>query len=298
MKTILIASSTFGENNKKPIKDLKKIGYKLLFNPYKRKITSSELKQIFLKNEIVGVIAGLEEYNYEILSNSCLKVISRLGSGLSNVDLKTAKKRKIKVTSTSDLPSGAVAELTVGMAINLSRKIKYMDENLKNNNWIRHYGNLIKNKNILIIGYGKIGKKVAKFFKLLGAKIDIYDPYLKNKNLKTISLSKGLRRSDIITIHASNAKRILGPKEIKQIKKGAILLNSSRGETICEDSIYKSLKNGKIESAWFDVFLQEPYKGKLSKLNNVILTPHISSYTVETRIQMETEAVYNLKKYI
>lgn len=298
MKTILIASSTFGENDKKPIKDLKKIGYKLLFNPYRRKINTSELKNIFLKNKIVGVIAGLEEYNFDILNNSHLKVISRLGSGLSNIDLQTAKKRKIKVMSTSDSPSDAVAELTVGMAINLSRKIKFMDENLRNNKWIRQYGNLIKNKNVLIIGYGKIGKKVSRIMKILGANINIYDPYIENKNLKSISLHKGLEKSDIISIHASNTVQILGPEEIKHIKKGAILLNSSRGETICENTIYKSLKNKKIESAWFDVFSQEPYKGKLTKLNNVILTPHISSYTTETRIKMENEAVYNLKKYI
>ena len=298
MKSIFIATSTFGENDKKPITELEKLGYKILFNPHKRKLKNSELKDILNNNEVIAVIAGLEEYNREILAKSKIKIISRLGSGLSNIDIETARKNNIKISNTADSPSEAVAELTVGMAIILSRRIHTMNHAMKESQWKREYGNLIRDKNMFIIGYGKIGKKVSRMMKYLGANIIIYDPFLKNKKIKTINFIKGLKKADIISIHSSSLNQILGEKEFSILKKGVILLNSSRGNVICEDTAYEFLKNKTVSGAWFDVFKEEPYKGKLANLSNVILTPHISSYTKETRIEMEYEAVENLKAFI
>tara|TARA_Y100000816_G_C26007158_1_gene526424 strand:+ start:182 stop:1078 length:897 start_codon:yes stop_codon:yes gene_type:complete len=298
MKSILVAPSSFGNNSNEPIKKLENLGYKIIYNPYGRKISKSELEKIFLKNNIIAVIAGLEEYTTDIIKNSELRVISRLGSGMNNIDFKSVKEKKIKLINTADAPSDAVAELTVSMAIFLSRDIMTMDNDMKKNKWKRSYGSLLKDKNILIVGYGKIGKKVAKIMKLLGANILICDPYLKNKNIFKIGLKEGLKKADIISLHTNGSDKILDEKNMTYIKKNSILLNSSRGTVICEKTVFKFLKEKKIKSAWFDVFLEEPYKGPLNKLSNVVLTPHISSYTIETRIKMENEAVDNLQKLL
>ena len=294
-KKILIATSSFAINDKNPINRLKKCGFELIINPYKRKLSQKELKNFVKDKSLFGVIAGLETYDENILKNSSIKIISRLGSGISNIDLKVAKKLKIKVLSTPDAPTEAVAELTVGMMIALLRNIVNSNNDLKKEKWNRSFGGLLKNKKILIIGYGKIGKKVHHHLKNFNADIFIYDPF---KNLKSISISKNLNsllsKVDIISCHASGNQEILGEQQFKKIKKGTILLNSSRGSIVSEKQIINAIQNKTLSFAWIDVFNSEPYRGKMTKLKNIILTPHISSYTVETRIKMENDAVMNL----
>lgn len=294
-KKILIATSSFAINDEGPINKLKKCGYELIINPYKRKLSQKELNNFIKDKSLFGVIAGLETYDENILKNSSIKIISRLGSGISNIDLKVAKKLKIKVLSTPDAPTEAVAELTVGMMITLLRNIVNSNNDLKKEKWNRSFGGLLKNKKILIIGYGKIGKKVHHYLKNFNTEIFIYDPF---KNLKSKSISKNLNsllsKVDIITCHASGNKEILGEQQFKKIKKGAILLNSSRGSIVSENQIINAIQNETLSFAWIDVFNSEPYRGKMTKFKNIILTPHISSYTVETRIKMENDAVANL----
>ena len=114
------------------------------------------------------------------------------------------------------------------------------------------------------------------------------------KNTASKNLDSLISKVDIISCHASGNKEILGEQQFKRIKKGTILLNSSRGSIVSENEIISAIQNKTLSFAWVDVFNSEPYKGKMTKFKNIILTPHISSYTVETRIKMENDAVTNL----
>lgn len=297
MKIIAISTASFAEYDRSPLELLEKGGYRIVVNPYGRKIKPEEL--VSLAKDAVGLIAGTESINEcVILKLPKLKVISRCGAGLGNVDLEAARRFNIKVVNTPDAPTVAVAELTVGLMLNLLRKINQADAAIRLGEWRKLMGNLLLNKKIGIIGFGRIGKKVAELLKPFGCQIAYTDPNIKTvvRGFKNLPKRELLRWSDIITIHASSTDKILGEKEFNVVKKGAWLVNVSRGETVSEAALFRALKTNKISAAAIDVFEEEPYRGMLKKLDNVILTPHIGSYAKEARIGMELEAAKNLIK--
>lgn len=294
-KTILIGSSSFSRDSLKLLKKLTKNKFNIIANNKKRRLSDSELFKILKSYNVIGAIAGLENYNLLNLSASNLRVISRIGSGLSNIDLKNAKKRKIKIFNTPKAPVSSVAELTISMMIYLLRHIEQTNIQ-KTKKWNRIIGDNLQDKKILIIGLGNIGKKLFKLLKPFNVKFLIHDVKINKKYLKYyVPLIRGIKEADVITVHVNQDKEIIGRKEMKYAKKTAIFLNSSRGKVINENALYNALIQNKIAGAWVDVFEKEPYKGILAKFSgNLIITPHISSHTVETRKEMENEAIKNL----
>tara|TARA_B100001094_G_C18168762_1_gene793800 strand:- start:41 stop:949 length:909 start_codon:yes stop_codon:yes gene_type:complete len=298
-KKILIGPSSFAQIDHTPISKLQDKGYEVLYNPFGRKITKKEIIKLLDVN-VVGLIAGLEVLDDEVLTSSKLKVISRVGSGISNIDLKSLKNNNIKLYSIPDGPVTSVAELTIGMIINLFKKTVRMNELMHQSEWKRIIGSEIKGKNILIIGYGRIGKKVANILSSLEANILIVDPYISmesvSENFKLLELKNALPISDLITIHVSGEQCLIGKKEFDKMKKGSIICNASRGGVVCENSLIEALNKGIISAAWIDAFVEEPYQGEMTKFKEIILTPHIGSYTKECRVNMENIAVENLLK--
>ena len=304
-KKILIATSTFGINSPEPIKLLKKNNIDIVFNPKKRKLRNEELKK-YLK-DCEGVIAGTEEYSMETIEdNKTLKVISRLGSGIDNIDLKLIKRKKIIIIKTKTTPNTAVAELTIGLMINLLRKISLSNFNIRNKVWRKETGNLLMGKTVGIIGMGKIGKKLALLLQSFDVKIIVYDLKIDNVFCKKnkcipVSLKNLSKNADVISLHTNLSKKnkaFFNKDFFKPMKRSAVLINTSRGELINEQDLKWALDKKEIAGAALDVFNDEPYTGELIKYNNVILTPHIGGYALETRNRMELEAVKNLIKKI
>jgi len=297
MKIIAISTTSFAEYDKLPLELLKKCGYQIIINPFGRKIKPEEL--VDFAKDAIGLIAGTEAIKEDTMSKlPKLKVISRCGAGLESVDLEAAKRLKLKVFNTPDAPTLAVAELTVGLILNLLRRVNKMDAAIRSGQWQKLMGNLLLNKKVGIIGFGKIGKNVAGLLKAFGCQIAYTDPNIKTAagKFKKMSKKELLGWADIVTIHASSKDRILGEKEFNLLKKGAWIVNVSRGETVDESVLFKALTENYISGAAIDVFVEEPYCGKMKELDNVILTPHIGSYAKEARINMELEAVKNLIK--
>jgi D-3-phosphoglycerate dehydrogenase len=272
-----------------------------IINPHGRKLSEEEL--IEMSNDVVGIIAGTEEISRRIMQNaSALKVISRYGIGLDNIDLEAAREFGITVKNTPVAPAQAVAELSVCLMLNLSRRINEMDQKVKSNVWKPVIGNLMSGKTIGIIGLGKIGKKVAMLLEPFNVKIITYelDPdkeFIEQHNIKLVSFEDLIAESDIITLHVpktSETKNIIGEKELFHIKKNALIINTARGGLIDENALIKALEKNLIGGVAIDAFDVEPYKGRLMEFDNVILTPHVGSYTVETRKEMEIETVNNL----
>lgn len=152
-------------------------------------------------------------------------------------------------------------------------------------------GFTLNGKILGIIGYGKIGKYLKNILKNFNVKFLIYDKKKRKNN--NSSLAKLIKNSDIISLNVSllNKDLILDKKNLKMIKKNSIVINTSRSEILDYEYLYNLLKKKKILGAALDVFPKEPYHGKFSKLNNVILTPHIGSYAKEIRVRMEEEAI-------
>lgn len=293
---VLITTSKFAEFDNSPLKLLEENNFEYKLNPFERKLTKKEL--LSLQPSYNCLLAGLEILDEEIFESSKFDVISRVGTGMNNVDLSAAKKFDISVYNTPLGPTQSVAEITVASLLSLLRKIPQANNDLHNGKWKKVYGNLLYQKDVLFIGYGNIAKKVHDLIRPFDVCVHVYDPFLKNDFSSDVNfytdLSDVLPKVDIISIHSSSENEIISKNEFDQMKEGVYILNSSRGEVLNEVLLEAYLKNGKIAGAWLDVFCDEPYHGNLVNCKNVILTPHIGSYSFEGRTFMETNAVENL----
>tara|TARA_Y100000590_G_scaffold211779_2_gene240001 strand:- start:22123 stop:22911 length:789 start_codon:yes stop_codon:yes gene_type:complete len=250
-----------------------------------------------------GIIAGTELYSKEILSQlPNLKVISRLGVGMDNIDLPYAKSMDIKVYKSKTTPAISVVELTLGLIIDLLRKINFQNNQLKAGVWSKQMGELLTGKTLGIVGMGNIGKQLAILLRGFNLNIFAYDlfedeSFAKEHNINYVELDLLLKKSDIVTIHLNltdDTNKLFDYNIFKKMKRNAFLINTSRGEIINEEDLIRALDEKLIKGAGLDVFVNEPYNGQLINYDNVIITPHIGAYAKEIRIQMEIEATNNL----
>lgn len=293
---VLISTTSFQTES---LQILERENYEFILNPFGRKLAQDEVIQ--LGEDCIGIIAGTEPLDARVLEAlPCLRCISRCGVGVDNIDLEAAGKLGITVTITTD-GSRAVAELTIGLIIDMLRKISFLDRNIRNGNWHKDTGSLLLSKRVGIVGLGRIGRIVAELLLSLGARVAGIDikpdqKWLQKSKVRLLSLGQLLKESEILCLHVSLTQNrpLIGSKEIQAMRRGAYLVNLSRGEVIDEDALYIALTSGHLAGAALDVFSQEPYTGPLTTLNNIVLTPHIGSYTRESRLEMEKQAVNNL----
>ncbi|MDD4137737.1 MAG: NAD(P)-dependent oxidoreductase, partial [Methanoregula sp.] len=238
-ENVLICTSKFAESGSEPLKILEEhhISYRL--NPYKRTLTEDEV--MALGKECTGIISGSEPLTGRVLEAlPKLRCISRVGVGIDNIDLAVAEKRGICVKNTPDAPTRAVAELTVGLILDLVRGISMQDREIRKGNWNKLLGCQIQNKNVGIVGLGRIGRTVAELLTGLGARVSGYDLYPNREWAKQYSVeikdfSAILTESNIVTIHIPFSKgdaALVGETEIRKMRPGAFLLNLSRGGVI------------------------------------------------------------------
>jgi len=293
---ILIGPSSFAELDRTPLEKLLARGFEVIKNPFKRKITKEELQEL-LNKDVVGILAGLEQLDREVLSLSNLKCISRVGAGMTNVDIEAAKELNIAVFNTPDAPTNAVAELVVGALISLLRWIPQSNQTVHERNWARKIGRQIEGKTVAIIGFGRIGSRLAELLTPFRVKLIAVDPFIVSSDLlpcPLLSLEEAVSLADIITIHINGEECLFNDLIFSQMKRGTLLLNASRGSVVSEKALLKALNERIVSMAWLDTFETEPYQGPLCNYENVILTPHIGSYTAECRYFMEIKAVENL----
>tara|TARA_B110000259_G_scaffold160691_1_gene184341 strand:- start:14 stop:919 length:906 start_codon:yes stop_codon:yes gene_type:complete len=298
MKTqskIFIATSSFSELTTSVKAIAKKKNFLFKKNPLKKKLTSDQL--VKYAKDCNYIIAGTEIYNQKTLDKlTKLKYIFRLGSGIDNLDIDYLKKKKIKFKKSIVTPEIAVAELIIGYIFSIYRHIVDHNNDLKNKIWKKRMGSILNGKTVGIIGYGKVGKYLYKLLKDFGVKILVNDK--KKINIENTNINKLIKKSDIISLNTNlySKEKLLDKKKLKLCKKNCIIINTSRPEVIDYDYLYLILKTKKILGAGLDVFMKEPYLGKLTNLDNVILTPHIGSYSKEIRSKMEKEALKNILK--
>jgi len=296
-----VSTSTFAEFCSIPLDQLRSNNSKVILNSKGRKLDKNEISNIIA--DIDGVIAGTELYDEEVLNLAeKLKVISRVGIGLDNIDLNYAQEKGINVFKTKTTPALAVAELTLGHILVLLRKISIHNSNMKSAIWVKQMGSLLRGKTVGIIGLGTIGKELVKITSGMQLEYLAFDIVKDNEfaelyNLNYCDLSDLLENSDIISIHLSmdeKCREMIGLKELQKMKNSSILINTSRGEVVNEQDLEVAIRDKIIAGAGLDVFHEEPYHGPLTAYDNVILTPHIGSYAREIRKAMEIEAVQNL----
>ena len=293
---ILVTTSSFGKADSMPLDFLKRFA-EVALNPYGRKLTTEEF--IALSDGMDGVIAGVERITAEALQmRPNIKVISRCGVGMDSLDMEACDRLGIKYFNTPNAPVHSVAELAVTVMLNLLKKISVMDAKLKQGSWSKETGYMLEGKKIGIIGFGRIGQRVAQLLSAFGTEIAYSDIQKVSDQYSYMQKDELLAWADVITVHASSCdgKYLIGQQELQRMKPTAFLVNTSRGKFIDEEALYTTLQEKKIAGAALDVFHEEPYKGKLCELEQVILTPHIASSAKEGRAVMEMEAAKNVLK--
>ncbi len=274
------------------IRALREAGFNVDVNP---KISFDELKDIVSNYDVIIVRSRTKVTKEIIEAGAKLKVIARAGSGLDNIDVEAALRRGITVLNAPEAVTEAVAELTIGLMLSLARMIPYADRAIKEGGWPKEglIGWELKGKTLGIVGFGRIGKRVAEIAKVMGMEVlvtkrsPLAPEVLKELGVELVSLQELLKRSDVITLHVPltpETYHMIGEKEIELMKNGAFLINTSRGAIVDEEALLKALQSGKLRGAALDVYEVEPPIGRaLVKLPNVVCTPHIGSQTVEAQ---------------
>ena len=296
---ILISASPFCEHNSKPIDMLKKNNISYDLNPKGRKLTENEILNMISSYD--GIIADIEPLNKKVLAKSKnLKIISRVGIGVNNIDLKYAKKKKIVISNTPDAPTPAVVELNLGLIFALIRNVFIHNIELKKGNWKRLVGLRLPFLKIGILGLGRIGSSLANKLLKIGCKKIFYNDLKKKRiNSNIIFKSKDyiFKNCDLLCLtlpETIKTKNFLNKKIFKKMKKQSFIINTSRGELINEKDLLDFLNKGYFSGVALDVFNKEPYRGKLIDFNRCILTPHVGSHTIDCRNKMELEATQDL----
>ena len=296
---ILISTSSFNLDNFYELSVIRSSGIEVKLNPFKTRLTEDQVIEL-LGADSVGLIAGLESLNSRVLrSATALKVIARVGTGLDSVDLGEAAKLGIKVLNTPDAPTSAVAELTLGHILGLLRNIAKADRQIRDNKWQGQMGSLLETKTVGVVGFGRIGQRVAKLVASFGAKVIVSDPYTDTTEYENCALDELCQRVDVLTLHLPYVEKthnLIGSRQFQLMKKGSFVINVSRGGLIDEIALLQAVESEHIAGAALDCFEQEPYFGPLSKLECVQMTAHMGTYARETRDQMEREASLLLVK--
>ena len=257
-----------------------------------------------------GLTLRVVKLGEEILSQcKNLKVISRHGVGIDNVDLNYLKKKNISLLITATANSVAVAEHVLYLMITLSKGITSYDSIVRSGDFNNKVDNVetyeLFNKEILIAGFGRIGKKLIKRCLAFEMKVNVYDPFVDKETIKSFggnkveSLDIAVKTANFISIHVplnKETKNLINLKMLKTMKKDAIIVNTARGGIINEKDLDKALNEKIIFAAGLDVFEKEPpdTDNPLLKNNRVLLSPHSSSFTKECKSRMSIETVQNI----
>jgi len=241
-------------------------------------------------------------------SLSKLKVVARYGVGYDIVDIREASKHNVSVVYVPDYCVEEVSDHAIALLFACSRKITQLNKHEKFNKWGFNFVKPFYRLNectLGIIGFGKIGSKVAKKMSSFGISILVCDPFIskekaKRNNIKLVSLPKLLKNSDYITLHIPLNKdtyHLIGKNEFNLIKKNAYIINTSRGKIINEKDLLEALEGDKIRGAALDVLEEEPiiHDNPLINYENVILTPHTAFHSESSQVELQTKAAEGVR---
>lgn len=289
--------------DKKAISNLEFLGFDVDTNHYDIEDLKEKIKEV----DCIVIRSATKitrELIDEAIKGGNLKLIIRGGVGLDNIDVQYAEQNGIKVRNTPNASSSSVAEIILAHMFSLARFLNQSNITMKDGLWKKkeYVGVELEGKTLGIIGMGRIGSELAKKCISLGMKIiyfDLMDINNIDNNYRKVEFDELLRESDFISINISGTKSIIGSEELKKVKKGVFIINTSRGKALDEEAIITSLNDGTLGGVGLDVFLEEPSKN-LELINHpkVSLTPHIGASTKEAQMKIGEEVINIIKEEI
>lgn len=307
---LFVSTAPFGAIDATPRKELEAAGWEVRYNDRNRKLTPQEVAE--LAADCDGLVAGTEDLMPLLEANPRLKLIARVGIGLDSVPLDVCRRRGIAVTYTPDAVTLAVVELTLGLMVSASRLVCQVDRAIRDGRWIRPQGRRIGESTVGIVGFGRIGSRVSRALAGLSPRrILVADILDKGRDIAALAANTGLSieqvplarllaESDVVSLHVPLTRLTRGMidnEALERMRREAVLINTARGGVVDEAALLEVMKGGRLAAAAIDVFEQEPYVGPLRGLDNVILTAHLGSCSVDCRARMETEAVRDALRF-
>ena len=288
MDKVLITAVSFGQADPDPIRLLEQEHLSYVINPYGRRLRAEELAGIIGPYEVV--IAATDPITEAVLDAAPnLRLIARIGIGLDNVPLAATRERGIAVTYTPDAPAAAVAEFTIGQMLALLRRTANADRGMRRGEWHRWVGRRV-------VGH------LQSFhpMRILLNDVSIDEDFARSNRCIWTDRETIFREADIITLHAPltpQTRNMVGEQQLAMMKPDAILINTARGGIVNEAALVAALRARTNFSAAVDVFVEEPYEGELTGLENCLLSCHMGSGTRDCRLRMEIEAAQEVVRY-
>lgn len=235
-----------------------------------------------------------------------LRLISNYGVGYNNIDTAYAREKGIAVTNTPRSVCNPTAELAMALMLALARRVAECDRRIrteKESLWgtMKNLGASLENKTLGIVGMGNIGKNVARKAEAFGMRVIYYNRRTEVSGYRRVPLDTLLQEADFVSLHTpltTETRHLIGARELSLMKPTAMLINTARGAVIDETALADALRQKRIAGAALDVFENEPHvTDVLYRLDNVVLTPHVGTGTIDTRIAMAEEALANIRNF-
>lgn len=289
-KKILITSRSFGQISDKPLRILEDAGWEVSMDR-----ESFDMDRFAAEIPAYdALIIGGHKFPAEIMAKCPrLKLICKHGAGLDNIDLPAAKAQGITVTNAPGTNSNAVADLAFGMILSCARRISMAERDVRRGNWKTVIGHDVYAKTLGILGFGAIGRCVARRAAGFSMKVLAYDPFVQEvpeefQDFVTLYADPHdvIRSCDYLSMHlplTDQTRNMISRKEMDEMRRGAVIINTSRGGIVNEEDLYSALVSGQLSAAAMDVVVSEPMPKDhpLLSLEQVLVTPHIGMYSEE-----------------
>jgi D-3-phosphoglycerate dehydrogenase len=305
-KKVAITSEFFAKFSDKALKILEENGLEVIPNRYDKYLDKEE-EIISLTKEANAVICDLEKISKNVIDQSPnLEIIARRGVGTDSVAVEYAKEKDIEVARTLGVVEKPVSELVMAYILNISRQIMPLNQSMHQGEWNKILAHSVDGKTIGIIGMGNIGKEITRKAQAFDMDVIYYDVERKEELEKELGIEyqdfdKLLKNSDVITLHVplnKNTKNLIDYSAMEKMDKSPILINTARGPVVNNKDLKKALEEGLVSFAAIDVFDEEPKTNSILKdCKNVILTPHVGTFTEEIFIKMDVLAAENVVNY-
>jgi len=301
MQRILVTPRSLTASRHAAVERLRELGYEVVYCEAGK--APSEKDLLRLTPDIVGWLAGVEPVSEAVIAGARrLRAISRNGVGVDNLPLAALSQREIALRTAGGANAHGVAELAIGLMFSAIRHIPLADSGIKSGRWPRHIGREIHGRTVGVVGYGAIGREVARLAGALGAKVLACDPLPQAANsdshVRHVDLETLIADSEIVTLHcpaAADGRPVLGAPQLARCRRGAVIVNTARASLVDDKAMIEALNAGQVATYAVDVFNEEPPRDlTLASDPRVIATAHIGGYTEESVDRATTAAGDNL----
>jgi phosphoglycerate dehydrogenase-like enzyme len=257
-----------------------------------------EDEMVELVRDCAGLIVGVDPVTPRVLEAGPLRVVVKYGSGMDNIDVEAARSRGVQVTSTPGTNARSVAELAIALLLTLARNVALHDRGVRAGSWRRLTGVELAGKQLGIVGYGAIGREVARIARGLDMNVVAHDPLVEEADVDLVLLDELYAASDAVSLHlplTDETRGFVGDRELAAMKSTAFLINTARGGLVDESALADALRSGRLAGAGLDGFVMEPLgNSPLRQLDNVVLSPHAGASTYDAVLRTAAQAVDQL----